>query len=316
MTFPGGLGSGDDACIDRAHICEDASETSTDVQVVLDGLRSAVTNLQRQLVDESGKRLALTALVNTNTSEVHDLKNALNVEVKARCAEREVCVLPPQQSSVVEAAKFAADLAQTELEVAMLQSRIAGAEDLAKRALDMCECIGSCKDEHHAYLSTEDVQEIISLEKEERRKADEDLRKSINNRLNRERSERQQSDYAHLDELNAMFDEHLENYFAEKERESKNHSSKNDLEKTKHIIVENNGAKPKEKSLLDKGRAMKNLTHIVLVTLFMIFIACVLLHDAVPCSSPDVELASSLAGVLEPPINFNKGEHLWCHNSG
>lgn len=65
-------------------------------------------------------------------------------------------------------------------------------------------------------LSMNAIQKTIHKEKIDREKAGADILRTVNNQLQRERALRQQSDYEHLDELNAAFEEHIQNFLAEK----------------------------------------------------------------------------------------------------
>jgi len=88
----------------------------------------------------------------------------------------------------LETARSAQVLAETELQMALFHSRIEETETLAKRAIEICESIGSQKVESNANFSTNPTQEIISREK-----VDEILKK-----------------------LNVIFEKHMRTYFAEK----------------------------------------------------------------------------------------------------
>merc|ERR1712137_1483221 len=156
--------------------------TNSEPQLTEDelALHSTFADLQRQLREESEKRLALAALVNSNSSEINDIKKALDAEVKARCVQIER--LPSQQSSALEAAP------------------------IQNEASDIC----------YVSLSTKALKDVIDSERLDRKQADEALLTTISCRLDRENSEREQTNQAHFQELNALFDEHLQNYFKEK----------------------------------------------------------------------------------------------------
>jgi len=73
MALSINLGSESPAGTDSTCPCEQVSENAADV---LESFRLTVADLERRLTEESEKRLALAALVNSNSSEVNDLKRA------------------------------------------------------------------------------------------------------------------------------------------------------------------------------------------------------------------------------------------------
>jgi len=210
--------SENDAGIDSTRVCEQVSENATNVPLMLDGLRSTIVDLQRQLTEESEKRSALAAIVNSNISEVSDLKKALDAEVKARCVQTER--LPSQQLSDEEAAPC------------------------QKRASDIC----------FVSLSIKALKDVIDSEKLDRKQADEALLTNISCRLDREKSARQQADSAHLEELNAMFDEHLQNYFKENNEGKESHVRNINLEQKGHVVPACVGRKIKD--FMNRGNEM------------------------------------------------------------
>lgn len=213
MVLSTNLGSESPAGIDSTCLCQQVSENAADVPFVLESFRLTVADLERRLAEESEKRLALTAIVNSSRAEMSDLKKALDTEVKARCAQIER--LPAQQSSD-EAAPF------------------------QKRASDIC----------YVSLSIKALKDAIDLEKRERMHADETLLKNISARLDREKNERRQADFVHLEELNAMFDEHLENHFKERNKEEEKHVNNSHLQRKGHVA---SCVGEKMKKLFNKG---------------------------------------------------------------
>merc|ERR1712007_174360 len=65
-------------------------------------------------------------------------------------------------------------------------------------------------------LSMDAFQEIINRERMDRERADEDILRTVSSQLNEEKAARPKSDYAQLDELNAVIEEHIQNFFAGK----------------------------------------------------------------------------------------------------
>merc|ERR1712206_16115 len=70
-------------------------------------------------------------------------------------------------------------------------------------------------------------QEMINREKMGRERADEDILRTVSSQLKQEKAARQKSDYAHLDELNAVFEEHIQSFF----------TAKNNLDQRKGNVV-------------------------------------------------------------------------------
>merc|ERR1719240_1391579 len=158
------------------------SDASTDgnVQVVLSKHCSQIADLERRLTYELGKRLELTSLVDTTKSEVAQLKKSLDAEVKARCEGLEAT------------------------------------HNLTRQAIDTCDSIGAHKAEPNLNLSMDAFQEIIHKEKMDRERADEDILMTVSRQLKEDKPARQKSDYIQLDELNAVIEEHIKNFFAGK----------------------------------------------------------------------------------------------------
>merc|ERR1719240_53224 len=125
------------------------SDASTDgnVQVVLSKHCSQIADLERRLTYELGKRLELTSLVDTTKSEVAQLKKSLDAEVKARCEGLEAT------------------------------------HNLTRQAIDTCDSIGAHKAEPNLNLSMDAFQEIILREKMDRKKADEDILRTLSSQL-------------------------------------------------------------------------------------------------------------------------------------
>merc|ERR1712007_88791 len=207
-----------DASINNTCICEEVLENARDNE---HALHSIIADLQRQLREESEKRLALATLVNSNRSEINDLREALDAEVKARCLQTER--LPSQQSSAVEAAPF------------------------QNQASDIC----------YVSLSIKALKDVIDLERLDRKQADEALLTNISCRLDREESARQKMNQAHFEELNAMFDEHLQNYFTEKNEGKEIRVRGSNFSQKRHIVA----ACVREKigNLMNKGNQVNTL---------------------------------------------------------
>jgi len=186
--------------------------------VVLSNFRSAIADLERRLTYELGKRLALTSLVDTTRSEVEHLKKSLDAEVKARClVESSAFVQRSQELSSAESARSVVeDLTETELPMAVPHIRLEEAQNLPKQAVDTIDSVVSHKVEPNLNLSMHTFQEIINREKMDRERADEDILRTVSSQLNEEKAARPKSDYAQLDELNAVIEEHIQNFFAGK----------------------------------------------------------------------------------------------------
>merc|ERR1712137_1167119 len=206
-----------------------------DVEV---SLHSTIVDLERQLREESEKRLALATLVSSNSSEINDLKKALDAEVKARCVQTER--LPSQQSSAVEAAP------------------------IQNQASDIC----------YVSLSIKALKDVIDTERLDRKQADEALLTHISCRLDREKSECEQTNQAHFQELNALFDDHLQNYFKEKnEGEEIRVNSRNSSPKGRIVTA---CVQEKIEKLMNKGNQMntslckKNLSMRVAVVIALL----------------------------------------------
>jgi len=124
------------------------------------------------------------------------------------------------------------DVAEKTLQIPIFHSHIEEIESLAKRAINICESIGSHKVESNLNLSMNPIQEVISREKNDCENADQEILRTVNSQLKSNKSARQQSDQGLLDELNVTLEEHLQNYFAEK--------SNDDLHKRKSNVAKEN----------------------------------------------------------------------------
>merc|ERR1712137_1227862 len=189
--------SENDAGIDSTRVCEQVSENATNVPLMLDGLRSTIVDLQRQLTEESEKRLALAALVNSNSSEISDLKKALDAEVKARCVQTER--LPSQPTSAVEAAPIrdrASDICYVSLSIKALKDAI-DLERLDRKQADEALLTNiSCRLDREKSEREKALKDVIDLERLDRKQADEALLTNISCRLDGEKREREQTNQA------------------------------------------------------------------------------------------------------------------------
>jgi len=205
-----------------------------DVQVVLNKLRTAIADLERRLCDESGKRLALTRLVDTTKSEVEHLKKSLDAEVKVGCA----LVQRSQELSFAESARFVVeDLTETEMPMAVPHTRLEEAQNLPNQEIDTCNSFVSHKVESDLNFSMRAFQEMINREKMDRERADEDILRNVSSQLKQERAARQKSDYAQLDELNAVFEEHIQNFLTGKSNDNLD-QRKGNVVKADHSVQE------------------------------------------------------------------------------
>merc|ERR1712137_36816 len=204
-----------DASIGNTCICEEVLENPRDVEF---SPHSINADLERQLREESEKRSALAALVNSNSSEINDLKEALDAQVKVCCVQTER--LPSQQSSAVEAAPF------------------------QNQASDIC----------YVSLSREALKDVVDSEILDRKQADEALLDNISCRLDMKKSERQQTHQAHFQDLNAIFDEHLQNYSKEKNEGKEIRVRSSNLSQKGHKVAAY--IREKIEKLMNKGNQM------------------------------------------------------------
>jgi len=186
--------------------------------------------------------VALATLVNSNRSEINDLREALDAEVKARCLQTER--LPSQQSSAVEAAP------------------------VQNQASDIC----------YVSLSIKALKDVIDLERLDRKQADEALLTNISFRLDSDESARQQTNQAYFEELNAklnaMFDEHLQTHFKAKNEGKEIRVRSSNFSQKRHTVAAYAGEKIEK--LMNKGNQMNtslckkslNLRAAVVIALF------------------------------------------------
>merc|ERR1712007_123657 len=113
-------------------------------------------------------------------------------------------------SSAKNARFVVEDLTETELPIAVLHTRLEEAQNLPKQAIDTCDSLVSHKVEPNLNLSMHAFQEIINREKMDRKRADEDILRTVSRQLKQEKAALQKSHYAQLDELNAVFEEHVQ----------------------------------------------------------------------------------------------------------
>jgi len=89
-------------------------------------------------------------------------------------------------------------------------------EDILRTLSSQLKEVESHKVEPNLNLSMDAVQEIINRERMDRERADENILMTVSSQLKEEEAARQKSDYTQLDELNAVIEEHIKNFFAGK----------------------------------------------------------------------------------------------------
>merc|ERR1719240_1417038 len=89
-------------------------------------------------------------------------------------------------------------------------------EDILRTLCSQLKELESHKVESNLNLSTDAFQEAINRERMDRKTADENILMTVSSQLKEEEAARQKSDYTQLDELNAVIEEHIKNFFAGK----------------------------------------------------------------------------------------------------
>jgi len=89
-------------------------------------------------------------------------------------------------------------------------------EDILKTVSSQLKEVESHKVEPNLNLSMDAFQEIIDREKMDRERADEGIMRTVCSQLKEEKAARPKSDYVQLDELKAVIEEHIQNFFAGK----------------------------------------------------------------------------------------------------